>query len=97
MVSLQKLVAQELISQKNVSAITANGEKKSEPSKTKSRASKKAPNSVLGISEEERRQMIASNAYFRAQCRDSSPEDEEADWLAAEAEINATLSNISRN
>lgn len=93
MVSLKKVVAQELISQNNVTAITAKGEKKSEPVKTKSRVSKKASNSVRDISEEERRQMIATNAYFRAQCRGFSPEGEEADWLAAEVEINAMLAN----
>lgn len=52
---------------------------------------KKGANSVCHVSEEERRQMIASNAYFRAQRRNFCPGEEANDWLSAEAEIDAML------
>lgn len=96
MVSLQKLVDQELISKKKGPAIKANGESKAESKSTKSRVSKKTANSIGDISADEWRQMIATNAYFRAQSRGFSQEGEEADWLAAEAEINASIGS-SRN
>lgn len=89
-----ELATQKLISQKKVPAIAVTGEKtkvekaKIEKVKTKSQTAKKSPNSVCKISEEERRQMVAINAYFRAQSRNFSPCGEKDDWLAAEAEIN---------
>ena len=41
---------------------------------------------------EERQQMIAVAAYFRAQGRNFEPGQEVEDWLAAEAEIDEKLS-----
>lgn len=61
------------------------------PTKAKSQVPKKVANSVSHVSEEERRQMIARNAYFRAQRRSFCPGEEANDWLAAEAEIDAML------
>lgn len=49
-------------------------------------ASGKKP-SFTGLSEDERHEMIATNAYYRAQKRDFHPSGEEDDWLAAEKDI----------
>lgn len=43
------------------------------------------------VSEDERRQMIAEAAYFRAQRRGFSPSDSVADWIEAEAEVDERL------
>lgn len=43
------------------------------------------------VSEEERREMIAGAAYFRAEQRGFSGDDAWADWLEAEAEVDARL------
>jgi hypothetical protein len=40
-----------------------------------------------GLSEDEHHEMIAINAYYRAQKRDFHPRGEEDDWLAAEKDI----------
>jgi len=44
-----------------------------------------------GISDEERRRLIAEAAYFIAQRRDFDGGFELEDWLAAEAEVDAKL------
>lgn len=51
----------------------------------------KKSNSVRKISEEDRQQMVATNAYYRAQYRNFEPGYEEDDWFAAEIEINELL------
>jgi hypothetical protein len=43
------------------------------------------------LSAEEREQMIAQAAYYRAQKRNFEPGRELEDWLEAEAELNAQL------
>jgi hypothetical protein len=43
------------------------------------------------LSEVERRELIAVGAYLRAERRAFAPGHEEADWLAAEAEVDALL------
>jgi hypothetical protein len=43
------------------------------------------------VSEEERRDMIARAAYFRAERRNFAPGHEEEDWVAAEAEVDREL------
>jgi hypothetical protein len=48
-----------------------------------------APRSPL--SEQERRELIAVGAYLRAERRGFACGHEEADWLAAEAEVDALL------
>ncbi len=45
----------------------------------------------IGISAEERQRMIREAAYYRAAQRGFAPDDAMADWLAAEAEVNALL------
>lgn len=43
----------------------------------------------------QRNQMIAIAAYFRAEKRGFSPNDEQGDWFEAEREINRRLSSFS--
>ena len=43
------------------------------------------------VSDEERRQMIASTAYFRAERRGFAGNDAWADWFEAEAEVDTRL------
>lgn len=50
-----------------------------------------ATSATAPISDQERREMIAKAAYYRAQQRNFAPGDEQADWLAAEAEVDAIL------
>jgi len=47
--------------------------------------------SVAGLSDEERRRMIAEAAYYRAQTRGFGSEQELDDWLAAEKEVDGRL------
>ena len=60
-------------------------------------ASARAPKSVaeqpvrVALSAEERRAMIAENAYLRAERRGFAPGHETEDWLAAEAEVDTLL------
>lgn len=81
MANVQKLLTKEVLP-----ALVFGGQAKAKP-----QASKKSQNSICKISEEERRQMIATSAYFRAQSRNFSPGGEESDWLAAESEVNEIL------
>ena len=46
---------------------------------------------VKRVSEEERRNMIARAAYFRAERRNFAPGEELQDWVAAEAEVDREL------
>jgi hypothetical protein len=46
-----------------------------------------------GVSDEERRRMIAETAYFIAQRREFDGGLELEDWLAAEAEVNTRLAS----
>lgn len=43
------------------------------------------------VGPEQRQALIAENAYFRAEKRGFAPGYETADWLAAEAEVDAQL------
>ena len=56
-----------------------------------------AANSSSHTSLEERQQMIADNAYFRAERRNFEPGYEMVDWLAAEAEIDVDLERQAIN
>jgi hypothetical protein len=51
------------------------------------------PNSHTTIGPDWHRQMIEEAAYYRAEKRGFGNGDPVADWLAAEAEIDALLSN----
>ena len=50
-----------------------------------------AAKSRTQVSEDMRRGMIAESAYLRAERRGFAPGNENADWLAAEAEVDALL------
>ena len=86
--AVKKPAAQKLVTEKKVPAIGVIKEKK--PVVTKPRASKKVT-AVSKVSEDERKKMIADNAYFRAQRRNFSPDGIEEDWLEAEAEVTKNL------
>ncbi len=45
------------------------------------------------VSEKERLDMIAENAYYRAESRGFTPGGEESDWFDAENEIDKLLKN----
>jgi hypothetical protein len=45
------------------------------------------------VDEQERLRMIAEGAYLRAEARGFGNGQQEADWLAAEAEVDARLGN----
>lgn len=55
-----------------------------------------AHNAIWEITEQDRLQMIATNAYFRAQQRNFAPGHEAEDWLQAEIEVNEHL-GVCRN
>lgn len=64
----------------------------SKPATRKPAAAKpKAGKSKLGVTQEQRYMMICEAAYYRAERRGFSPENEIQDWLDAEAEINRLL------
>jgi hypothetical protein len=84
----KKPAAKKLVSEKKVPAIGVTKEKKAVA--TKPRASKKIT-ATSKVSDDERKKMIADNAYYRAQRRNFSPEGIEEDWLEAEAEVNKNL------
>ncbi|MDP2806392.1 MAG: DUF2934 domain-containing protein [Gallionellaceae bacterium] len=50
---------------------------------------------VAQISPSQREQMIAYAAYFRAEKRGFSPDDDQADWFEAEREIGRNLDSFS--
>jgi hypothetical protein len=50
----------------------------------------------LVVSENERREMIAVEAYLRAERRGFEPGHEAEDWSAAEADVDARLAHARR-
>jgi Zn-dependent peptidase ImmA (M78 family) len=83
---------------KAVKKIQKAKETNASPAKTKkvkveatSQTSEKNSRTPHKLSEKERTQMIAINAYFRAQRRNFTLGCEQEDWLAAETEVDATL------
>ena len=84
----KKPAVQKLVTEKKVPAIGLIKEKKLVT--TKPRASKKVT-ATAKVSDDERKKMIADNAYYRAQRRNFSPEGIEEDWLEAEAEVTKKL------
>jgi len=73
-------------------------EKNPEPASSRKRAPRKTAveAEVLNpapsfVDPEQRAELIARAAYFRAQNRGFEPGDELSDWLAAEAEVDAEL------
>jgi Protein of unknown function (DUF2934) len=72
------------------SAVAAPKRKAAAP-RAKRATSSKTPSSVVTVSEDVRRGMIAEGAYLRAERRGFAPGHEAEDWLAAEAEVDALL------
>ena len=64
---------------------------KSAPSPQSGRKASAVDDPPPDIPAGQREGMIATAAYFRAERRSFAPGDELADWLAAEAEIDRTL------
>lgn len=63
--------------------------------KAKAATTAKKPDAAkakMSVTPEQRYSMICEAAYYKAQCRGFSPENEAQDWLDAEAEINSLLS-----
>jgi hypothetical protein len=56
-----------------------------------------APEGALRIDPELRREMVATAAYYIAEQRGFAPGHELADWLAAEAAVEATLAEGARS
>ncbi len=50
---------------------------------------------LMGVSSDEKRQLIAEAAYFRAKRRNFTPGYELEDWLDAETEIEMMLSKVA--
>jgi hypothetical protein len=61
------------------------------PAAAKAAAKPKAGTGKLSVTPEQRYMMICEAAYYRAERRGFSPENEIQDWLDAEAEINRLL------
>jgi hypothetical protein len=55
------------------------------------------PLASSGVTNEERRQLIAEAAYFRAERRSFTPGYELEDWLNAEAEVDIRLIELGKN
>lgn len=54
-------------------------------------AKRSSSSASAAVTADARRAMIAENAYLRAEERGFTPGSEEADWLAAEQEVDALL------
>lgn len=68
--------------------------KRKSVSKTSAAATKsEASTATINISDEQRLEMIAQAAYYKAEKRGFSGGDPREDWLTAELEIDALLSN----
>lgn len=57
---------------------------------------KASDDSEMDVAPEIRRAMVAEAAYYHAEKRGFTPGDELADWLQAEAEIEALLGHITQ-
>lgn len=61
-----------------------------------SKKSKRGGNSQsVDVTPEERNRLIAEAAYYRAEQHGFNPESQVDDWLAAEAEVDTMLKNIT--
>jgi hypothetical protein len=76
---------------------TAKTSAKKAPARRKTTAKKTAPaGMLLPVSHEERWRMVAEAAYYIAQRRGFVGGDANADWAAAEAEVDAKLRQEGR-
>lgn len=60
------------------------------------RGTLRVSDSATTLTAEDRLQMVRTAAYFRAERRGFAPGHEAADWLAAEAEVEAQLAAVTR-
>lgn len=67
--------------------------KRTSPSRSAGRSRKVVDQPMMQLSEAERRHYIAEAAYYIAERRDFESGSPEADWLAAEAEIDHMLTS----
>ena len=74
-------------------SIGASNQTAAKPQSTRRKASKPASSGESGGDRTSREEMISVAAYFRAEHRGFGEGDSLADWLAAEAEIDAMLDN----
>ena len=81
-------------SRKRSTKRTTKGTAKAATARAKAGKQTEAPRNVTP---EQRLQMIAEAAYFRAEARGFAPGHETEDWLAAEAEVDRLLSGGSRH
>lgn len=85
-------------SKKNLETNTAKSTKTTTKAKTKTTSSnttaKKAKTSLQAnaLTDDRRRQMIATAAYYRAERRGFNGGNPEEDWLMAESEVDSQLS-----
>jgi hypothetical protein len=76
---------------------TAKTSARKAPAKSKTAVKKTAPaGMLLPVSHEERWRMVAEAAYYIAQRRGFVGGDVNADWVAAEAEVDARLKEEGR-
>lgn len=76
---------------------TAKSSANKAPAKTKAPVKRTAPvGMLLPVSHEERWRMVAEAAYYIAQRRGFVGGDANADWVAAEAEVDAKLKEEGR-
>jgi hypothetical protein len=76
---------------------TAKASARKAPAKRKTAAKRTAPaGMLLPVSHEERWRMVAEAAYYIAQRRGFVGGDANADWVAAEAEVDARLKEQGR-
>jgi hypothetical protein len=82
------------------SRTTSNSKKKTTRRKTttaqttarKKTGARRTKSKTADVSDDLRRQMIQEAAYLKAEARGFQGGDTEADWLAAEAEVDAQIS-----
>lgn len=70
---------------------TTTGSKTTAAAKTTAPRQRARSAADIAVSTEERQRMIREAAYYRAEQRGFTSGDAMADWLAAEAEVNALL------
>jgi hypothetical protein len=81
------------VASKKVTALHASKSATKTVTKSKLNTNSKAKTRLAAgtLMPDERRQMIAEAAYFRAEKRGFNPEQQEQDWLEAESMVDAEL------
>ncbi|HWT27988.1 MAG TPA: DUF2934 domain-containing protein [Methylophilaceae bacterium] len=87
----EMLIANKPIANKPIDGTAKTGASAKRRSRAKAAGRHVFSNSEAHVTETDRQQMIADNAYFRAERRDFAPGSEMVDWLEADAEIDRYL------